>query len=182
MSGQCEVTTLPRGGYLVDSPVGYIQFGAPPETIKDTMRMPGGVPQIFVLTDEMFNSERGISVAEVEFPLYYNFYLRRRKTYLICRREQFAQIMAVLQESLFGPAELDIRQDCTPGARRMLNFDFLPEGYVPDIASEMAHFRAGRKLSDLLKVGFFEDDRFQIKGLTIERVDGTASGCCAMTR
>ena len=34
-----NVTILPRGGYLVDTPVGYIQFGSPPETIKDTMRM-----------------------------------------------------------------------------------------------------------------------------------------------
>ena len=29
-----RVTSLPRGGYLLDSPSGYIQFGAPPETIK----------------------------------------------------------------------------------------------------------------------------------------------------
>ena len=61
---------LPRGGYLVQTPAGYVQFGSPPETIKDTMKLPGGVPEIFVLPEKMFNWIKGISIAEIEFPLY----------------------------------------------------------------------------------------------------------------
>ena len=29
-----KVTELPRGGYLVDTKAGYIQFGSPPETMN----------------------------------------------------------------------------------------------------------------------------------------------------
>ena len=36
------VTELPRGGYLVESPEGFIQFGIPPETIK----IPGPEDQV----------------------------------------------------------------------------------------------------------------------------------------
>ena len=83
---------LPRGGYLAETPTGYIQFGAPPETIKDTMHLESGVPQIFVLADEMFSWIKGISVGEIEFPLYYNYFLRNRKTLIICRKNQLNRI------------------------------------------------------------------------------------------
>jgi hypothetical protein len=86
---QGSFSTLPRGGFLVETDEGYIQFGSPPETIKDTMLMPGGVPQIFVITAEMFNWIKGISVAEIEFPVYYNYFLKQRKTTVICRRNSF---------------------------------------------------------------------------------------------
>ena len=46
-------TTLRRGGYLVETSVGYIQFGSPPETIKDTMMLPRSAPQIFVLPSSL---------------------------------------------------------------------------------------------------------------------------------
>jgi len=73
------VTILPRGGYLVQTPIGYIQFGAPPETIKDTMLLPESVPQIFVLGNQLFSWEKGISTAELEFPIYYNFLFKKTK-------------------------------------------------------------------------------------------------------
>jgi len=63
--------SLPRGGFLLDTESGYVQIGVPPETIKDTMAFPKGVPQLFVLTDIMFDWKKGISLAEIEFPLYY---------------------------------------------------------------------------------------------------------------
>jgi hypothetical protein len=82
------VTSLPRGGYLVDTPIGYIQFGAPPETIKDTMSLPESVPQIFVLPYSLFNWDKGISLAELEFPIYYNYFIKKKKTYVICKKTQ----------------------------------------------------------------------------------------------
>ena len=106
-----NVVKLPRGGYLVDTSIGYIQFGSPPETIKDTMRMEKNVPSYFVLPHEMFNWIKGISIAEIEFPLYYNFFIRKKKTYIICSKDQFEQMKKVLQESLFGPKEFDITKD-----------------------------------------------------------------------
>ncbi|HNW29594.1 MAG TPA: cAMP/cGMP-dependent 3',5'-cyclic-AMP/GMP phosphodiesterase [Spirochaetota bacterium] len=154
-----NITVLPRGGYLVDTPAGYIQFGSPPETIKDTMAMPKGVPQIFVLTNELFNWLKGISIAEIEFPIYYNFFLKKRRTTIICRESQFEQMKKVLQEALFGPKEFDISTD----------FDLSSEGRtVPDIKMEMDFFRRGLKFSDLLSFGFFKNNSFTLQGITIE--------------
>jgi len=149
---------LPRGGYLVDTEIGSIQFGAPPETIKDTMMMPGSVPEVFVLSGEMFNWIKGISIAEIEFPLYYNFFIRKKKTVVVCTREQYRRIIRVLQESLFGPLEFDISVD----------FENSHKHHAPDIRSEMSYFRNNLKFSDVLSFRIFKDNRYCYKGIEIE--------------
>ena len=106
-----ELITLDRGGYIVDTPAGYVQFGSPPETIKDSMQLPKGVPQLFVLPNRFFNWIKGISVAEVEFPIYYNFFLKKRKTYILCQKEQLQPFAAILKEAIFGPETLDLREE-----------------------------------------------------------------------
>ncbi len=153
------VTILPRGGYLVDTSIGYIQFGSPPETIKDTMHLPKDVPQIFVLTNELFSWIKGISIAEIEFPIYYNFFLRKRKTRIVCNEEQLPRIKRVLQEAVFGPESFDISSD----------FEEVGEGIsVPDIKSEMNYFRNNLQFSDLLEFGVFKNNRFTLDGIIIE--------------
>ncbi|MFW5812668.1 MAG: hypothetical protein ACOCWS_06735, partial [Alkalispirochaetaceae bacterium] len=72
-----HLRTLPRGGCIVDTPVGQIQIGAPPETIKDTIVTEASVPRIFVLPCTMFNWSKGINVADMEFPIYFNFFLKQ---------------------------------------------------------------------------------------------------------
>jgi hypothetical protein len=67
-------------------PSDYIQFGSPPETIKDTMRLPGAC-RIFRPAAELFNWIKGISVGEIEFPLYYNFFIKKKKTFILCAQE-----------------------------------------------------------------------------------------------
>jgi hypothetical protein len=129
-----KVYELPRGGYLVDTPSGYLQFGSPPETIKDTMLLPGGVPEIFVLPEKMFNWLKGISIAEIEFPLYFNYFIRSKKTIIICRDYQFPKVKRVLEESLFGPESFDINDD----------YSDTDEENIADIKSEMEFFRKGK--------------------------------------
>ena len=159
-----NVKALPRGGYLVDTSEGYIQFGLPPETIKDTMVLEKGVPRVFVLTGEMFNWIKGISTAEMEFPMYYNFFIRKQKTLLICTREQQVRIRRVLQESLFGPRSLDISID----------YDTTVDGInIPEIKNEMNFFRNGLKLGDLLSFGIFTGNHYNHDGV---RVDITPDG------
>ncbi len=154
-----NIITLPRGGYLLETPAGLIQFGSPPETIKDTMVMPGGVPQIFVLTSELFNWIKGISIAEIEFPIYYNYFIQKKKTLIICQQQQFVQMKAILKESLFGPDSFDISEDYNPA---------IDPSRIPDISREMEFFRQGRKLSDLLSFGIFNaENTFSFKGVTI---------------
>jgi CRP-like cAMP-binding protein/phosphoribosyl 1,2-cyclic phosphodiesterase len=154
-----EIISLPRGGLIVDTPVGYVQFGSPPETIKDSMFLPNGVPQIFVLPSKFFNWIKGISVAEVEFPLYYNFFLKQRKTYIICQKEQYPRFITGLTEALFGPQKIHIAED-------------FPEGYpaekLPPIENEVAYFRGSLNVSDLVEFIIFEDGRVNIKGLSIQ--------------
>ena len=47
-----ECYKLPRGGYVVNTSEGKIQFGMPPDTIKDHLLLGLAVPSIFVLYGE----------------------------------------------------------------------------------------------------------------------------------
>ena len=130
MSGRDEknpcLISLPRGGYLVKTDISSIQFGSPPETIKDTMFLESGVPQVFVLPNEFFSWTKGISVAELEFPIYYNFFFRKKRTFIICSEKQFQRFKKVLRESIFGPRNLDLTND----------YELLNETtYVPNVES-----------------------------------------------
>ena len=66
-----DVTQLPRGGISIQTKsVGAVQFGIPPETIKDSMRLGLEVPRVFVVPVERFCREigpaLGINLAEFE--------------------------------------------------------------------------------------------------------------------
>lgn len=154
---------LPRGGYLVGTSAGYVQFGAPPETIKDTMSLPKQVPKIFVLPGELFNVEKGISVAELEFPIYFNHFLKGRKTYILCTEKQRSQLLSVLQESVFGPESLDLRSEYPDGGK---SFGF------PNMKAEIDHFRGDRKIEDLVTFGIFKNNKIKINDITIHREEG----------
>ena len=153
--------SLPRGGYLVRTSAGAFQIGLPPETIKDTMLLEDGVPQFFVIADDMFDWGKGISIAEVEFPIFFNFFIKKRKTYIICSENQYRAIRNVLQESVFGPKELDISTDYF----NTENKD------IPTIAREMTFFRNNLKLSDLVAFGIFNKGRFTYRGITVAKSD-----------
>ena len=43
---------------------------------------------------------------EFEFPVYYNFFLRKMtKTKIICKEETMHQVKAIFQETLLGPLD-----------------------------------------------------------------------------
>ncbi|MCS7204488.1 MAG: cAMP/cGMP-dependent 3',5'-cyclic-AMP/GMP phosphodiesterase [Leptospiraceae bacterium] len=140
---------LPRGGYLVQTSVGYIQIGIPPETIKDTMMLPLGTPQIFVIADQMFHVEKGISLAELEFPIYYNHFLRQKKTYIIGTADQCRRLKIALSESLFGPEKLNIEAEYIDGANNK---------FFPNLKAEIDYFRGNRKFEDLVKFLVFKKE------------------------
>ncbi len=153
-------TTLPRGGYLIESSVGYIQFGSPPETIKDTMQLPLGCPQIYVLPNKFFHVTKGISVAELEFPLYMNHFLRRKKTYVVCTEDQREQLRVVLNESVFGPENVDVRSEYIESE----------ESYgFPDLKAEMEYFRGNNTLDQMVQFVIFKDNRVRINNVTIHK-------------
>ncbi|KAI2499038.1 Metallo-beta-lactamase superfamily [Fragilaria crotonensis] len=55
-----EQTKLPRGGVSMETKaVGRVQFGIPPETIKDSMRLGLSVPAVYIVPVERFCREMG---------------------------------------------------------------------------------------------------------------------------
>jgi len=152
---------LPRGGYLVDTSAGYIQVGSPPETIKDTMFFEKKTPLIFVLPNKFFHVEKGISVAELEFPIYFNFFLRKEKTYIICTEEQREQLKIVLKESLMGPDLVNLADEYIDGEQ---TFGF------PDMEKEMAYFRSYNSLDDVVEFLLFSDQEVTFKGVTVRKL------------
>ncbi len=149
---------LPRGGYLVKTSIGHIQFGSPPETIKDTMLMECGVPSIFILPFEHFDPEAGISMAEIEFPIYYNFFLRNKKVHIFVNPDHINNLKIVLQEAIFGPVDLDISNEVEMDSE---------DTVIPDLMSEMKHFRNNRKLEDLVDIRAIPPTGFKIENVTV---------------
>jgi CRP-like cAMP-binding protein len=163
MSDQFGYTELPRGGYVVETSEGRIQFGAPPETIKDTLVSPEGVPEIFVMPRQMFNWDKGINVADMEFPIYFHFFIRQQRP-LICGTLEQARALAVaLQEAVFGPRNFDLRND---------SIDIGDNVYVPDIRNELAFFRGDLDLKSLFRFRPFKDGVLSIGNVTITPTNG----------
>jgi CRP-like cAMP-binding protein/phosphoribosyl 1,2-cyclic phosphodiesterase len=122
---------------VVKTSAGLIQFGIPPETIKDSMGQGRDVPTTFVVPHERFDRRRGINVSEVEFPAYYNFFLlKRRVSLVIDDKDTEERIRRVFQETLFGPKSY-------PGADEFSE-DF-PREEMPDLRKESEYFRTGPK-------------------------------------
>jgi CRP-like cAMP-binding protein len=174
MNAAADVIPLPRGGIVVRTAAGLVQFGAPPETIKDSLAALGEVPAIFVLPTIWFSRRRGITVAELEFPAYYNYFLRDRPLVAVCDDGGARRLRAVLRESLLGPEHLDPARDYAPGA---------PAGLLADLAAESDWFRRGGtrrpglKIDDILDLrGFDAAGRADLgHGVEILRMNGDAA-------
>jgi len=109
--GTQKVIKLKRGGCFVNSAAGPIQFGMPPETVKDHMTMGSEVPTHYILPTQRFHKRMGINVAEFEFPAYFNFFIRKKQINLICTKEAEEAIRIVFQETLIGPKEHPVFKD-----------------------------------------------------------------------
>ncbi|RHY33488.1 hypothetical protein DYB32_001605 [Aphanomyces invadans] len=132
-----KVTFLPRGGCIVSTSIGPVQYGIPPETIKDSMAMGLPVPMYFVVPSEPFTktlgSNMGVNVAEFEFPAYCNFFFKRQSVNLIVASQEVEdRIRRVFQETLFGPQQIDIQHDFPATA---------PTSTYPDLPAELGYFR-----------------------------------------
>jgi len=103
-----SLVRLPRGGIVVETAIGPIQFGVPPETIKDSLTAKRPVPTVYVLPTEPFKRaigpSQGLNVAECEFPCYFNFFVLRKRVRLVVPSEDAERrLRDVFQETLFGP-------------------------------------------------------------------------------
>lgn len=142
-----RVTHLPRGGVRVETKAGPIQFGIPPETIKDSMILDLPIPTHYVIPRIRFNRRLGINTAEFEFPAYFNFFILKKQVNLITDPEGENVIRRVFQETLFGPAEIDTSEEFAKS---------VPRSSRPDLVKECSHFR---------KNPFKQDELMQIDTL-----------------
>lgn len=112
------------------------------------------VPQFYILPDNKFDFKDGISLSEMEFPIYYNFFLKKRKTALICSEKVKDQILTIFRETLLGPEDLsDFKQDFARNYKG-----------IPFIKKELKYFAKNpfnldQKLSTDLFIDFFIFDK-----------------------
>lgn len=158
MSDEQLLHELPRGAYVVTTSEGRIQFGAPPETIKDTLITDEGVPEIFVLPRQMFNWSKGINVADMEFPIYFHFFIKQQRALVCGTMDQAKALATALQEAVFGPREFDLRDD---------SIDIGDDVYVPDIRKELTFFRGDLTLKSLFRFRPFDGDTLTIGNVKV---------------
>ncbi len=130
------VRALPRGGLWLMTPLGALQLGAPPETLKDTLGQKDAVPRIIVLPSRLFDVERGVALADLEFPIYWNLFAKKRPLIVVGRASQRVAVLAAVQESLLGPREQRLDDDVAPGRP------------VPNLRLEQDWFRRGDHYAD----------------------------------
>jgi len=150
-----QTLLLPRGGVYVKTRHGPVQFGIPPETIKDTMRLQIDVPKMYVVGKERFNLKFGTNTAEFEFPAYYNFFIKGSRTTVISSAEAASVIRSVMDEAIEGPVEDELYQDTeySPFVEPSI-YDARP-----DLHAEIGYFkepRNGRKIETDSLLNFVE--------------------------
>jgi len=103
-----KIIKLPRGGCLIKTLIGNLQFGMPPETLKDCLNLQLEIPLYYIVPTARFNRKYGLNVAEFEFPAYFNYFIRKKKINLICTKEAKKAIQVIFQETLLGPENYDV--------------------------------------------------------------------------
>jgi hypothetical protein len=124
----------------------HLQFGIPPETIKDSMKLGIPVPQVYIVPVERFCREMGpalgVNLAEFEFPAYFNFFVYKKRCTLVVDSEDAEEnIRRVFSETLLGPAQFR-REGENAMTHEPEDFapDF-PQAMIPNFARELKHFR-----------------------------------------
>jgi CRP-like cAMP-binding protein len=113
------------------TPLGALQLGAPPETLKDTLAGQDAVPRIIILPPRLVDMQHGVALADLEFPIYWNLFVKHRPLIVVGLRTQRAAVLAAAQECLLGPVVQDLTADVAPGQP------------VPDLQREHRWFRRG---------------------------------------
>lgn len=128
---QANVYHLDKGGMLIKTSLGLIQYGMPPETVKDSMVLGYGIPLYYIIPHVQFDWKDGMNLMEFEFPVYYNFFLKKQtKTKIICSKQVEIRIRSIFQETLLGPRDFpDFEQEFVSGYKG-----------IPKLEQELKYF------------------------------------------
>ena len=85
-----------------------MQFGIPPETIKDSLTRFGSPPHIYVVPQQRFNLASGINVCEFEFATYFNFFVKGKPITLVCYPNQGEVLRKIADEIIEGPPDREL--------------------------------------------------------------------------
>ena len=143
--------SLDRGGYLVRAGETLIQIGCPPETIKDTLQCEKKIPSIFVLGNDYLCESSFKSLIEVEFPIYYNFFLLKKKITIICHKKNLKKIKESLSYCLSLRKEYDIKQD----------FGILKKNYFNCSKQEYSYF-VDYQLEDVVQFLCYDEKKNKV--------------------
>eukprot|EP00924_Labyrinthula_sp_SR-Ha-C_P010022 augustus_masked-scaffold_21-processed-gene-5.20-mRNA-1 protein AED:0.08 eAED:0.37 QI:0/-1/0/1/-1/1/1/0/1180 len=154
------IKMLKRGGVYVKTCMGGIQFGLPPETIKDVLNAGLDFPKYYVIPKEKFNLRLGISCAELEFPMFFSYYVKSTVVTFICEKEEEKQLDVIIRESTIGPEPEYLTS----------NQEYLLEktkAKAPNHQKEIEHYRTQNKLNEY---NFFDKNGFVYLGEGKEQV------------
>jgi len=177
-----EMDRLPRGGITLETAaVGRIQFGIPPETIKDSMRLGFEVPSVYIVPVERFCREMGpalgINLAEFEFPAYFNYFCSNKRCTLVVDSVDAEQnIRTVFNETLLGPEQFRNHANPKPNEDEDFGPNFCKEAR-PNFYKEFKYFRTEddqreRTIDQLLEFCHFQvsQKRFGATGFNNEKL------------
>lgn len=123
----------------------FSQFGIPPETIKDSMRLGIPVPQVYIVPAERFCREMGpalgVNLAEFEFPAYFNFFVYKKQcTLVVDSHDAEENICRVFEETLLGPRQFRRKDNPIQYEEEDFAPDF-PRDAIPNFEKELGFFR-----------------------------------------
>lgn len=142
------VTILDRGGVHIITSIGAIQLGMPPETIKDVLSSGLVKPKYYVVPKERFNLRLGVSCAEIEFPMFYSFFVKGTVMTLITDRKTEKEIDIIVRESTVGPEPSSLHA--------LKEFNAESQHMMPNHVKEIEHFKVDKKMIDYR---FFDERR-----------------------
>ncbi|GBG27927.1 cGMP-dependent 3',5'-cGMP phosphodiesterase A [Hondaea fermentalgiana] len=150
-------------------------FGIPPETIKDCMKLGLEVPQCYIVPKDRFSLRYGVNMCEIEFPVYFNFFIKQARMQLVAPAPVAKIVRDILVETLEGPAEHNfyVDQEYAQQAPLAGRYSFAAR---PDHIKEINFFkepRDGRAISADTALGFihflpFQDQRDKMSDAAVQ--------------
>ena len=109
---------------------------------------------MFVVYGEMFDRNDCINMAELEFPAYFNFFVKKKAVKIVTTPDLEARIRTVFQETLLGPLKKDY--DCKKDFHVSVPSDAYPRFWEEGCSLDA--FRKDLTVDKLLSFVHFSDE------------------------